>query len=275
MLGVLSDFDPKKDPAILTEENLREVDIYVLNRLQQVKKRLYQSYKNYEYHIIFHTMSNFFTTDLSAFYLNFIKDNLYCSATNSVIRRTTQAVVFTLLKETVLLLAPILSFTAEEVWEHIPDFDGKEESVHMHLFPGVEEKYTGMSDDIKWQNIMVLRDRFLKEIEEARGRKDIGDSMEAELVLEFPDKGETSKSENMYTLIADNLELFKEILVVADIDLKKSGSDSDSIRVVKSEGSKCPRCWNRFKEDTSGNPFPELCPRCNDVVKEKKLDIDG
>lgn len=275
MLGVLSDFDPKKDLAILTKENLREVDIYTLNKLQQIKKRLYQSYKNYEYHIIFHTMSNFFTIDLSAFYLNFIKDNLYCNPTDSTIRKTTQAVVFTLLKETVLLLAPILSFTAEEVWEHIPDFHDKEESVHMHLFPGIDEKYSVLPDESKWQNIMMLRDRFLKEIEEARGRKDIGDSMEAELVLEFPDKGEASKNENMYTLIADNLELFKEILVVADIDLKKSGSDADSIKVVKSRGEKCPRCWNRFKRDTSGNLFPELCPRCADVVKEMKLDVDG
>lgn len=273
MLGVISDFDPKTDLAVMTEENLREVDLYILNRLQQVKKRVYDSYTDYEYHIIFHAMSNFFTVDLSAFYLNFTKDNLYCSSPGSTLRKTTQAVVFTLLKETVLLLAPILSFTAEEVWEHLPAFEGKEESVHMHVFPAVEEKYGSLTDEAKWQNIMMLRDRFLKEIEEARNRKLIGDSLEAELVLAFPDKG--GVADNMYALIAENLALFKEILVVADIRLTKSGSDADSIEVIKSEGNKCPRCWNRFKEDTSGNPYPELCPRCGEVAKEMKFDVDG
>ena len=78
----------------------------------------------------------------------------------------------------------------------------------------------------------------------------------------------------MYTLIADNLDLFKETLVVSSINLSKSDSDMDSIKVAKSGGSKCPRCWNRFKENTTGNEFPELCPRCAVVVKEVKIDIE-
>ncbi|MCP5101837.1 MAG: class I tRNA ligase family protein, partial [bacterium] len=201
------------------------------------------------------------------------KDNLYCGADGSTIRKTTQAVVFKLLQETVLLMAPVLSFTAEEVWEHIPGFEGQEESVHMHLFPEIEEKYLQMPADTKWQNIMLLRDRFLKEIEEARNAKLIGDSMEADLLLEFPGNGESA--DNMYALIDQNIELFKEILVVSDIQLKKSVSEGDSIKVVKSEGNKCPRCWNRFKQDTSGNEYPELCPRCSDVVKEINLDAEG
>jgi isoleucyl-tRNA synthetase len=170
-----------------------------------------------------------------------------------------------------LLLAPILSFTTEEVWEHIPGFEGKEMSVHLHLFPGIEEKYLKMLDEPKWQHIMLLRDRCLKEIEEARNQKIIGDSLEAELILELPDKGDAA--DNMYALAADNMDLFKEILVVSDIRLKKS--DADTIKVVKSGGSKCPRCWNWFKQDTSANEFPELCPRCADVVKELDLNNDA
>ena len=274
MLGVLADYDPKQD--LLKEENLREVDLYILNRFLQVKKKLLQSYRDYEYHIISHTIFNFFTVDLSAFYLNFIKDNLYCSAADSTIRKTTQAVVFKLLKETVLLMVPILSFTTEEVWEHIPDFEGKEASVHLHLFPGIEEKYLNEVDEDKWEKIMMLRDRCLKEIEEARNQKTIGDSLEAELFLKFPDQGDADNDNiDMYTLIADNLDLFKETLVVSDINLSKSDSDMDSIKVAKSGGSKCLRCWNRFKEDTKGNEFPELCPRCAVVVKEMKIDIEG
>jgi isoleucyl-tRNA synthetase len=251
------------------------VDLYILNRLQQIKKRVYQSYQDFEYHIIYHTISNFFTVDLSAFYLNFIKDNLYCNTTGATIRKTTQAVVFKLLTETLIMMAPILSFTAEEAWDHVPNFAGKEESIHLHLFPNIEENYLVTLDEAKWQAIMLLRDRCLKEIEEARNQKLIGDSLEAELLLEFPDKG--TGSDNMYALMANHLDLFKEILVVSGIQLKKSTSDADSIKVIKSGGSKCPRCWNRFKEYTSNNPFPELCPRCAGVVKELNItnaDID-
>ena len=276
MLGVLADYDPKQD--LPEKGNLREVDLYILNRLQQVKKKVRQSYKDYEYHIISHTIFNFFTVDLSAFYLNFIKDHLYCSASDSTIRKTTQAVVFKLLKETVLLMAPILAFTTEELWEHLPGFEGKDASVHLHEFPGIEENDLNAVDENKWEKIMMLRDRFLKEIEEARNQKIIGDSLEAELFLEFPDQGDAGYDHdniNMYQLIADNLDLFKEILVVSDIHLTKSGTNEDSIKVVKSGGSKCPRCWNWFKEDTSKNEFPELCPRCATVFKEMKIDAEG
>ncbi|MCP4153780.1 MAG: isoleucine--tRNA ligase [bacterium] len=264
MLGVLSDFDPKKD--LLKKEDLREVDLFILNKLQSVKKKIYQSYKGYEYHIIYHTISNFFTVDLSAFYLNFIKDNLYCNGTGSTIRKTSQAVIYKLLKETVMMLAPILSFTTEEVWEYLPEFDGKEESVHLHVFPEIEEQFTGVVDEEKWQKITVLRDRILKKIEEARNEKLIGDSLEAGIMLKL-----SEKDDNNYELMTSNLDMFKEILVVAGIDVEKA-SDEESIEVIKFEGNKCPRCWNRFKEETTSNEFPELCPRCAGVVKELNFD---
>jgi isoleucyl-tRNA synthetase len=262
MLGVLADFDPKTGG--LDDQNPREVDQYILNRLQQVKKKIYQSYRDFEYHIIFHTISNFFTVDLSAFYLNVMKDNLYCGAPGSVSRKTAQAVIFTLLKETVLLMTPVLAFTAEEVWEHIADFDGKEESVHLHRFPEVQEKYLQTPDTQKWDNIMALRDRVLKEIEEARGQKVIGDSLEAVIHLELP--------AGSYELVNSETELFKEILVVSGINV--SQAEQERILVSKSEGAKCPRCWNRFSEDAAAGKYPELCPRCNDVVKEMTIDAE-
>ncbi|UCH96578.1 MAG: isoleucine--tRNA ligase [Candidatus Aminicenantes bacterium] len=264
MLGVLDDYHPEKHP--LQDENLREVDLYILNKLQQIKKKVLKSYQDYDYHIIFHTIFNFFTVELSAFYLNFIKDNLYCNAPGSTERRTSQAVIYKLLIETVLLMAPILSFTTEEVWEYIPGFNGKEASVHLHLFPGVEEKYLEQLDTQKWETIINLRDRILKEIEEARDEKRIGDSLEAEIHLEFPGK--------LYELVNSNLDLFKEILVVSGIHVKLAPGDEEGITVEKSSGNKCPRCWNWFTEDTSKNKFPELCPRCAEVVKEMNIDAE-
>ncbi|MGE5340119.1 MAG: isoleucine--tRNA ligase [Candidatus Omnitrophota bacterium] len=262
MLGVLSDYDPSLHP--LNTQTLREVDLYMLAKFQQVKAKILQAYKDFEYHIIYHSIFNFFTVDLSSFYLNFQKDNLYCSAPNSSMRKATQAVIFELLKETVLLLAPVLTFTTEEVWEYIPNFEGKEASVHLHTFPQVDENVSNRIDSAKWDQIMEIRDRILKEIEEARNQKIIGDSLEAEIDLELP-------AGARYDLILNNLEMVKEILVVSRINLKPIEGD-ERIAVRKSQGNKCPRCWNRFSENTDENKFAELCPRCNTVAKEITID---
>jgi len=262
MLGVLADYQPQNDP--LDDNSLREVDLYILSKLQELKKKVLNSYRQYDYHIIYHSVSNFFTVELSAFYLHFIKDNLYCNAVDSKARKTSQAVIFKLLKETVLLLAPILSFTAEEVWEHIAEFEGKEVSVHLHLFPQIEEKYSERLDSQKWEDILSLRDKILKEIEEARDKKLIGDSLEADILMQMPEKD--------YQLVEQNLELFKEILVVSSLIVKKSTEKEEKVTVQKSTGSKCPRCWNWYNEDTSANKFPELCPRCGEVIKELNID---
>ncbi|NIM15386.1 MAG: isoleucine--tRNA ligase [Candidatus Aminicenantes bacterium] len=264
MLGVLSDFNPEIDT--LKDQNLREVDLYILSKLQQVKKKILQSYQEFEYHIIYHTISNFFTVDLSAFYLNIMKDNLYCSASNSTSRKTAQAVIFKLLKETVLLLAPVLSFTCEEVWEHMPEFRGKEASVHLHRFPEVEKKYLDRLNTPKWEDIIALRDRILKEVEEARNQKIIGDSLEAEIDMDV--------SEKHYDLVSGEMDLFKEILVVSKINVKQTEADETRIHIRKSGGKKCPRCWNWFTGDTSENKFPDLCLRCNHVVKEMNIDAE-
>ena len=257
MLGVISDFDP--DTESVEDSKLREVDLFMLNRLQHVKSKILQAYKDFEYHIVYHAISNFFTNDLSSFYLHFMKDNLYCNEKKSNIRKSAQTVIFKLLKETLLLAAPILSFTAEEAWEHLPQFKEKEESIHLHLFPEVENNYFNTVDEKKWEQILALRDNVLKEIEEARGtQKTIGDSLEAEINLHLKD--------DLYSTVENNLELIKELLVVSKINMNKS--EDEKITVKKSEGEKCPRCWNWFFEDTSS----ELCPRCSRVVTELKID---
>ncbi len=260
MFGVLADFDPEKDGV--RDEELREIDLFMLNRLQELKQRILQAYKDYDYHVIYHTISNFFTLDLSSFYLNVMKDNLYCNPSGSVLRRAAQHVIFKLLKDTLILMAPILSFTTEEAWEHVPTFKGKEASVHLHLFPKPEENYLNTIDKDKWNKIMALRDKILKEIEETRNQKLIGDSLEAEITLELED--------NSYALVSGNVDLFREISVISKINVIKSSREK--ITVEKSKGSKCPRCWNWFEEDTSKNKFPELCPRCSRVTAEMNVE---
>lgn len=251
MLGVLADFDPRRDtvPAAAMDES----DRYTLQRLQEVKARVLQAYRDFEYHAIFHSMFNFFTNDLSAFYLNFQKDNLYCNRTAAPQRRASQQVVFTLLRETLLLMAPILSFTCEEAWAFLPDHAGKAASIHLERFPEVDEELRHGVDSGRWERIMTLRDRLLKEIEAARAQKRIGDSLEA--AVEVVASGDDEK------FLRENSELFRTILVIAGLDVR--GGEEETITVRKAGGRKCPRCWNWVTPDPV---HPELCPRCAAVA---------
>jgi len=256
MLGVLSDFDPDKDNV--KEDELLKSDIYILSEFEKIKKKIINAYDNFEFHTIYHTLSNFFTVDLSSFYLNFNKDNLYCSKPDSKKRRSAQTTIFKLLKESLLLSAPILSFTAEEAWSHLPQFKDKKESVFLHTFPTINEDLLNKTNHEEWDSLLKVRDFVLKEIEEARNNKVIGDSLEAEVTV-FAEK-------ELFDNIYKNLDMLKEILVISTLNIKES--DKLEVEVKRIEGKKCPRCWNYFTQDTSNNEYPELCPRCNEVVLE-------
>ncbi len=254
MLGVLSDFNPDKDS--LKEDELLKSDIYILSEFEKIKKKIINAYDNFEFHVIYHTLSNFFTVDLSSFYLNFNKDNLYCNIPDSKKRRSAQTTIFKLLKESLLLSAPILSFTAEEAWSHLPEFKNKNESVFLHTFPTIDENLMNKSNHDEWNSLLKVRDLVLKEIEEARNNKVIGDSLEADVIV----YAEKEIFDNIYK----NLEMLKEILVISTLNIKES--NEFKIEVKRSEGKKCPRCWNYFVQDTSKNEYTELCPRCNEVI---------
>jgi isoleucyl-tRNA synthetase len=256
MLGVLADFDPQRDAGHAAA--MDETDRYILQRLQEVKAKVLQAYTDFEYHAIFHALFNFFTNDLSSFYLNFQKDNLYCNRPNAPQRRASQHAVFTLLRETLLLMAPILSFTCEEAWGFLPGWPGKAPFIHLERFPQVDERLRRSVDGARWEKIMALRDRLLKEIEAARAQKRIGDSLEA--VIEVVAGGEDEK------LLRENRELFRTILVVAALDVR--AGKEETIVVRKAEGRKCPRCWNWVTPTPVDPVHPELCPRCAAAVKE-------
>ncbi len=253
MLAVLPDFDPDAQPLQIARTD--EVDRYILTRFNEVKERVLAHYKKFEYHQVTHTISNFFTVDLSAFYLNVKKDQLYCDAVDDPQRRCAQAVVFKLLNESLRLMAPILSFTSDEAWEHLPKFAGKSASVHCELFPESEPAFSSLVDTEKWSQIMALRDRILKEIESARNDRLIGDSLEARVRLRLDPA--------WHDLAQKELQLFKLILVVSDIDLQ--AAPQEEIRIERMIGSKCPRCWNRFPAQ-AGQGDDTLCPRCQTVV---------
>jgi isoleucyl-tRNA synthetase len=260
MLGVLADFSPERDAPPASA--CGETDRYILRRLQETKARVLQAYRDFEYHAIFHALFNFFTVDLSAFYLNIQKDNLYCNRLDAPERRAAQQTVFTLLRETLLLMAPILSFTCEEAWGYLPDHAGKKPFIHLERFPRADGTPVPALDAARWERIMAIRDRILKEIESARAARLIGDSLEAEIEI-------TAAGDDEALLRADS-ELFKTILVVAGLTVRKG--KVEKITVAKATGRKCPRCWNRVTDASTDPLNPELCPRCaaavSNAVKE-------
>ena len=207
-------------------------------------------------------MFNFFTVDLSAFYLNIQKDNLYCNRTDATERRAVQQTIFTLLKETLLLMAPILSFTCEEAWAFVPDYSGKEPLIHLARFPEISGNFHKPVDETKWQKIMAVRDRILKEIETARAGKRIGDSLEADIVIETSGADEE--------LLRSHNDLFKTILVIAALTVQTGKEEKITVR--KAQGRKCPRCWNWVAAAPATGHYAELCPRCAETIKESTID---
>jgi isoleucyl-tRNA synthetase len=221
-----------------------------------------QAYRDFEFHAIFHAMFNFFTVDLSAFYLNIQKDNLYCNRTDAPERRAAQQTVFNLLRETLLLMAPILSFTCEEAWSFIPDHPGKEPLIHLARFPETGNAGRKPVDEAHWEKIMAVRDRILKEIETARAARLIGDSLEAD--IEITAAGDDEK------LLRENSGLFKTILVVAALNVRSGAAEKIIVR--KAGGRKCPRCWNWVEGALADGTHPELCRRCAETIKESTSD---
>jgi isoleucyl-tRNA synthetase len=260
MLAVLPDFDPDASPLIMAQTD--EVDRYILVRWSEVKARILGHYNKFEYHQVTHSMTNFFNVDLSPFYLHVKKDQLYCNDLQDSGRRAAQAVIFHILCESLRLMAPILAFTTEEAWEHVPAFAGKASSVHCELFPAVNPDFAGLVDGSKWGQIMALRDRVLKEIETARNEKLIGDSLEARVSLQLDPA--------WYELAQQEQSLLKLILVVSDIRI--TAAETESIRIERVTGSKCPRCWNRFP-DPSAAEEEKLCSRCQTVTDAMKARV--
>ncbi|HSQ36149.1 MAG TPA: isoleucine--tRNA ligase, partial [Candidatus Binatia bacterium] len=259
MLGVLSDFDPERDRVRF--DALGETDLYILKKLQDTKDRVLQAYRDFEFHVIFHALFNFFTVDLSAFYLNIQKDNLYCNRSDAPERRAAQQTIFTLLKETLLLMAPILAFTCEEAWAFVPGFPGKEPLIHLERFPEVDESLRRGVDEERWERIMAIRDRLLKEIETALAKKLIGDSLEADI--------EVTATADDEKLLRENNDLFKTILVVAALTVQRGKSETITVR--RAQGRKCPRCWNWIATAPAAGLHLELCPRCAETIKERPL----
>ncbi|MFC3882652.1 isoleucine--tRNA ligase [Bacillus songklensis] len=264
LLGNLSDFNPETDAVAYTE--LRDVDRYMLVKLNKLIAKVRKSYDTYDFAAIYHAVNNFCTIDLSAFYLDFAKDVLYIESANNEERRSIQTVLYETLVSLTKLVSPILSHTADEVWSHIPNV--KEESVQLVDMPEARELENAEQLEKKWDAFMELRDDVLKALETARNEKVIGKSLTAKLVL-YPN----AETKALLDSIQENV---KQLFIVSDLEIAGNAAEAPedaqkfgrtAIVVEKAEGETCERCWVVTPTVGQDKDHPTLCPRCADVVK--------
>jgi isoleucyl-tRNA synthetase len=257
LLGNLYDFDPAADAVPAAE--LDVLDRWALETAARTGRRALQAYDDYEFHAVFHTVYQLFTVELSAVYLDVIKDRLYCSAKKSRPRRSAQTALFRILTETLSLMAPILPFTTEEAWAALPNVPGRCESVHLGLFPGFAETWLEPELYEEQEALMAVREKVLKELEKAREGKLIGNSLEAAVSLAVPAAERP--------LLRKHAAALPSLFIVSAVTLEEGSGSELEIRVGRAPGEKCERCWNYSTALGSSQAFPKCCPRCAEVLE--------
>lgn len=259
MLGNVNDFDPAVNA--IPENELLEVDKYLLNRLREFTKNTLEHYDDFDYLDIYQEVQNFINVELSNFYLDYGKDILYIEARDAHKRRSMQTVLYRIIVDMTKLLAPILAHTADEVWSHIPHVT--EESVHLTHMPKVEEVNSALLE--KWNKLMKLRDDVNRALEVARNEKVIGKSLEAKVIIGDNDNFKPSEFLQQFSDL-EQLFITSQVEVTSNVENGTAYQYGD-IRIEHAEGEKCERCWNYSTELGSVGELDHLCPRCQEVVK--------
>ncbi len=265
LLGNLADFDPRQK-----DFSFEPIDLWALHHLQKITLRIREAYEGFEFHTIFHELNRYCTVDLSAFYLDILKDRLYTFAKNSPQRRAAQKVLFEIVTVLSRLMAPILSFTAEEIWQFIPAFHGKSPSVHLADFPEADSAFLNEPLAHRFEKFMAVRGEVLKVLEGARQKKLLGQSLEAKLTLLA--EGEALEAVAGFR---DSLpDLFQVSQVEWTDDLQEDPSTYRStqfpalgIKVARADGKKCDRCWRWSQEVGKFARHPTVCERCYEVLQ--------
>ncbi|MBN1255917.1 MAG: isoleucine--tRNA ligase [Deltaproteobacteria bacterium] len=260
MLGNLYDFDPQHHTVPVGE--LLEIDRWILHRFQQLVDRVFKAYEEFEFHIIYHAVHNFCVVDLSSLYLDILKDRLYTSAPSSLKRRSAQNAIYRVLKGMVKIMAPVLAFTADEVWQHLPQEGSEEESVHLASFPKNDEEVLDESLEERWTRLWAVREEVTKALEKARQDKVIGHPLDAAVTVKAPSK--------LYDFLHGFGSELRELFIVSQVALEKSGDSSElTVEVGRAEGEKCQRCWVYDTSVGTDKEHPEICQRCSQtIVKE-------
>lgn len=268
LLGNLYDYDPVKDKV--EYKDMSELDRVAMMELHKLIRRVLTAYENYEFHVVYHAIHNFCVLDLSAFYLDIIKDRLYTAPPASQERRAAQTVLYETLDALVRLLVPVLAFTTEEIYKHMPVAGERLPSVQLLDMPEANMEYIDPELEKKWDKVYHVRKEVLKALEVARQNKVIGNALEAKVELYAAgDVEQLLKA--MYSDLA-TIFIVSEValrpLSEADRDATKSEDMELAVKVTPAVGEKCERCWMYHHQVGADVEHTTLCPRCANVVKQ-------
>ncbi len=251
--NINGDFNPETDRV--PYEQLSYLDKWLVSRLHRLTERVTEAYNNYTFHAIYHSIHNFCTVDLSALYLDIVKDRIYVERKDGTKRRASQTVIFDALISLLQLIAPILSSTAEEMWSYLGAYV-KDESVLLSSFPAVRKEWINPEIEEEWERIWRIRELANKKIEEQRVAKVIGHSLDTKITVTAP--------EAEFALLSKLGDELKDVFIVSQIELMKG--DEIGVSVAKADGAKCERCWQYATVLTQSGPFPNVCTRCADTL---------
>ena len=247
-------FDNRTD--LLSYDELEELDKYMVLKFEKVVAKVLDYYENYQFNSITTELINFFNVELSSFYLDYGKDILYIEAEKSHKRLSMLTVLYTVLSKSVRLLAPILSFTAEEVYDNMPYEDA--ESVHLTDFPA-KNLIDDAALEAKWDKLLEVRDDVNKALEESRNEKVIGKSLEAAV--------EIYSNDSEVVELLNSVDNLHQLFIVSSVEVKENDGvayDLATVKVTKAEGHRCERCWNIVEEVNEEG----LCPRCASILNK-------
>ena len=274
MLGNLCDFEPDRD--LVPAENLMELDRYALHTFNELAKTARAAYDRYEFHAVYRAVYNFCVVDMSNFYLDIIKDRLYCEEKDGAKRRSAQTALFLILDTMTKLMAPILCFTCDEIWLSMPHRSG--DDGRNVVFNDMNKPFTDYALDEtameKWSAVEKLRDDVNAVLEAARAEKKIGKALEAHVALHA---GDDAASAALVQVMGLNLA---ELFIVSDCQVSSAEPDAAStvgqganfpgltVEVSEARGDKCERCWMHSPTVGADADHPTLCARCAAVVRK-------
>jgi isoleucyl-tRNA synthetase len=258
LLANLSGFVPATDRV--AEADLLPLDRYMLARTRDLTEKVLQWYKEFEFHRVYQAVNEFAIVDLSSFYLDALKDRMYTFAPTSKERRSAQTVFWQIAETLVRLVAPVMSFTSDEVWEYLPAMEGREASVHLALFPKPETIFSADPAPVleEWKQLFQVRDEALRVLEEERQGKRIGKGLEAELVI--------AATGDTLALLKRHAAGLKEVINVSAVNVVEG--PALSIKALPASGTKCARCWNFMPEVGPYGIWENVCTRCQSALKE-------
>ena len=261
LLGNLNGFNPETDKV--EERELLPLDRYMLARTRELTEKVRDWYEAFEFHRVYHAVNDFAVIDLSSFYLDVLKDRMYTFAPTSAARRSAQTVLWQITEALVRLVAPILSFTADEIWDYLPAVEGREASVHLAQFPKPEEIFSEDPTKLleEWKELFTIRDLALQNLELSRQTKIIGKALEAEL--------EMTASGDQLALLQRHAAGLKEFINVSGVNVIEGAELA--IATIPASGHKCARCWNFMPEVSSYGIWQNVCTRCQSALREMKV----